>query len=202
MMEKSQLPSRSSFFQIKHFIVEREPTLASKIWSCERNIKDRNDQLRQIETQLAEHDDQDQLFYLDLKNAEDACKNQDTYTDAYKRLFIQKRRLNRKRVSLKHQIDSLESKKALLNQEIEYLKSLQKPLVEEFGGFPNYDDEQLQIEYWSEKILQEINLCLVLNKAIGPEIIRNALSLPRDCEAYQSAFRLIQNNQQSALSSS
>jgi len=40
---ENDIVNRMSFFQLQHFIVNKEPTLQSKMWQCIREIRTRKD---------------------------------------------------------------------------------------------------------------------------------------------------------------
>jgi prephenate dehydrogenase len=49
VVEKHPLTGRHSYFQLKYFIVGKEPTPQAKIWQCLREMKARRDRHRTAE---------------------------------------------------------------------------------------------------------------------------------------------------------
>ena len=62
---ENELTERHSYFQLKYFIIGKEPTLQGKMWQCIRELRSRKDSLNAIEMENYELNDKKEL--IDIK---------------------------------------------------------------------------------------------------------------------------------------
>src|ERR1019366_5665644 len=90
---------------------------------------------------------------------------------------IHVRQINRKRKANEKQIESLKVKISTWTEEINFLKHLYDQIIEHVP-LKSWDDYDVQLEYWSEKMAQEIKSRLLLNAPVDIEVIKTAMALP------------------------
>jgi len=62
---ENELSERHSYFQLKYFVIGKEPTLQGKMWQCIRELRSRKDSLDSTEIQNHELNDKKEL--IDIK---------------------------------------------------------------------------------------------------------------------------------------
>jgi hypothetical protein len=65
LLKTNNINQRHSYFQLKYFLIGKEPTLQSKMWQCLRELKTRSESLKNI---VLENDDlKDKIEILEEK---------------------------------------------------------------------------------------------------------------------------------------
>ena len=62
----NEIAERHSYFQMKYFIVNKEPTTQAKMWQCLREIKARYESLEAIDMEIEDSKDNLELIDLDI----------------------------------------------------------------------------------------------------------------------------------------
>jgi len=185
---KNEVASRHSYFQLKYFLIGKEPTNQGKMWQCLRELKTRRESLYNLELEVEEI--KDKLDLLDIKiemienpptlNAfgiDDACHEPNP-------LFIREqaiklRQSKRKRKAILVSLESLVERKKWIEEEskffLETFKNIQK--IEPLKAFDNIDAQK---QYWGEKLAQKLNLKMLTSNALDSELIETIVALPDD----------------------
>jgi hypothetical protein len=173
---------RHSYFQMKYFIVGKEPTTQAKMWQCIREIKSRHDSLEAIELEIEDANDNLELIEININRDKailDRKKSKGRSPTAIRISEINLRRIERQRLAAKKNIEALAKKRKCLQEEAKFFllafKSLRdvEPLLD-------YDDLKAQKQYWGEKLLQKINLKMLMQSHVDTELIETVLALPDD----------------------
>ena len=61
-----EMAERHSYFQMKYFIVNKEPTTQSKMWQCLREIKSRYESLQALDLEVDESKDNLELIDINI----------------------------------------------------------------------------------------------------------------------------------------
>ncbi len=170
MKEIDELLSKMSrsgptFFQLNFFVIGKEPTLQAKMHKCLQEIKERRNSIKSVELEIDELQDVNSLFELDKSKQ----KNEEG--------IIRVRQIDRKIQANKAQIENLKGKIHSWTEEIKFLKHLYDQ-IEIKVPLKSWDDYDVQLEYWSEKMAQEIRSRLLLNAPVDIEVIKTAMALP------------------------
>lgn len=186
ILEKYPTPDRATFFQLKHFVIGKEPTVQSQIWACIRNIEDRRSQIDVLE--------------LEIDNAEDDLKLLDIQIEKLEKVSeleseIHCRKLNRQKQALSKNTEKLKNKIKYVLEELQYFLRAFKHLTEISGGVKDWDDIQMQKEYWNGKLREELNLSLLLNKPVSNELVQTILSLDDDMPVKKEMVTILENVQ-------
>ena len=72
---ENELSERHSYFQLKYFIIGKEPTLQGKMWQCIRELGSRKDSLNAIEIQNHELNDKKELIDIKIEKNNLTLKN-------------------------------------------------------------------------------------------------------------------------------
>jgi len=182
LLNSKDLVDRHSFFQLKYFVIGKEPTIQAKLWRCLKELKTRNESLLAIEDEIA--DKKDDLILLNLQK-ESLTGSLSTETEQ-----IAHRKKQRQITALERHISDLERKLKFTYDEAEFFYLAFKSLVEKEEVKP-FDDLKSQEEYWNEKLSQELNMKLLLRHPIDLELIKTILALKDDSPVKQFATKLL-----------
>lgn len=158
-----------TFFQLNFFVIGKEPTLQAKMHRCLQEIKERRNAIKSVELEIDELQDVNSLHALDLKRANKRFQAEERE--------IRSRQIKRKMTANETQIETLRGKVEAWTEEIKFLKNLYDQMAEHVE-LKSWDDYDVQLEYWSEKMSQEIKSRLVLNAPVDIEVIKTAMALP------------------------
>ena len=175
-MEKlvEQAPeNRHSYFQLKYFLIGKEPTLQAQMWQCLRELQARKDTLDGMDLEIEDVKDQLELLGLEVEKNQ---KWQPANTLDEKSKEINHRRLNRQEKGLRKTLMQLEKRHKFAMQEARFFVQAFESL-EKIEPLKDYDDLDAQQEYWNEVISQKINLKMLLQQPLDSELVQTALAL-------------------------
>lgn len=197
ILQKTELPERHTYFQLKNFIVGKEYTVQGQLWQVLREIKARKESVESLELQI--EDAEDGLGLIDIK-IERIVLAQTLAVDSLdqKELVISLRKTERERRGLVASIEKVKRKIRYLMEEITYFLGAYETLskVEEVKPI---DDIKAQKEYWNEKLLEELNLRLLLKNHLDPNLIQTILSLDNDAPVKISVMKILERGQEYLL---
>lgn len=192
---KNDLPNRHSFFQLKYFVIGKEPTAQGKMWQIMRELRVRSAALDGLKLEIEDTKDNIELIEIELeRNTEPGKFDIDSSSNPLdmKEREIQKRKLNRNLSAARKKLEELEVKiKNTTEEAVFFVKSFEA--IQKVEKLKPYDDLEAQTEYWSEKIAKEVNLRGILNAPISMELIYTALSLPDEAPIKKETIYMIEN---------
>jgi hypothetical protein len=196
----NEIAERHSYFQMKYFIVNKEPTTQAKMWQCLREIKARYESLEAIDMEIEDSKDNLELIDLDINklNRIFEKKSKDFNVEKLRRFEIHLKKINRKRFIADKNLQILQKKKKYIEEEAKFFVVLFKGL-EQVEPLKNYDDINVQKEYWGEKLLQKINLKMLMQSHVDTELIETVLSLPDDVPIKMQTIKNLDNRHQQML---
>lgn len=190
--------SRHSYFQLKYFLIGKEPTNQAKMWQCLKELQARKDNLESMSLQIEEEKDKLELQEINLLKL-NKTKNKEDIDDLLKReIEIKERKINRLTLSVKNTIKTLEEKKKFIEEECEFFIQTFKN-IEKIEPLKHFDDLDSQKEYWGTKLLEKINLKILLENHIDTELVETVLSLPDDIPIKQQVLNKLNNLQSNIL---
>ncbi len=166
---KSTTRQGPSFFQLHFFVIGKEPTLQSKMHKCLEEIGQRHAAIQNVELEIEELNDVIELHQLDIKRADRRFQAEERE--------IRIRQINRKIKSTVTHIQTLKDKIDAWQDEIKFLSGLFEQIADKVD-LKNWNDYDVQLEYWNEKMAQEIRQRLIMNVPVDIELIKTTLSLP------------------------
>ena len=204
ILEKANLPDRHTFFQIEKFIIGKEPTVQSQLWAIIRELQARVETVEQFEKDLKDSEDNIELFDIKIERLDIAIKEESQKNDAYSDLNIKEyeiniRKLLRDKQSLILAAQKVNKKLKSTLEEMGYLVAGYEKTVANYGGLKPLDDEQAQKEMWNEKLLEEFNLRLILQRPLDPEFIRTVLCLHDEAPVKRQVINLVENIQKQMI---
>lgn len=204
--------NRHSYFQLKYFVVGKEPTLQSKMWRCIRELQARKESLDAMKMEMAETEDNIELAEIELERFErqlDEIKRTGSVGVAgvfgidspidpqeqelnIREVNIRINKKQRQRVALQSSLASLERKRQETEEEaIYFLKAYES--LQKVEPLKPYDDLQEQTKFWNEKIAQLANLKVLLHLPLDTELVQTALALSDECPIKQEVVKLLEN---------
>lgn len=187
---KNEVTDRHTYFQLKNFLIGKEPTIQSKLWRCIREIKIRKDSIDSINLEIEDLQDEIQLINIKKENIEKQENIEKHELTAIKEIKI--RKLLRKKISLNKRLFDLNQKLKNLTEECDFLANCFFEL-EKIEKLKNYDDPQEQEKYWNAKLTEELNTKLIFGLPPDPELIKTIYALDSDSAVKINLISLINN---------
>lgn len=176
---KQDIVDRHSFFQLKYFIIGKEPTHQAKLWRCLRELKARKEAIESIKFEIEDTEDEVLLIKCDLLKEESEKAN------------IKNRRSQRRIGSLENKVVELKRKKKFTEEEAEFFLKAYKSLEEKESIKP-FDDLKSQVEYWNNKLTSELNLKAILHQLPDVELLRTILALDNNIQVKKDVLKMIE----------
>jgi len=183
---------RHSFYQLNHFIVNKEPTVQSKMWQCMRELNKRRDDLESINLEIEET--HDNLELLDIQVQRNATPPEGEEKFAKKERAIHTRQVERRKISLSKSLNRLEKRLTEVMEESKYfLKALDT--LQNIEPLQPFDNPQTQREYWNQRLTEELNLRMALNIPVDLELAKCIFALHDEAPIKQQLLNIIDQQQ-------
>jgi hypothetical protein len=194
VLKDSDLAERPSLFQMQCFILQKEPTTQGKLHQCLLELKSRQDALISIELEIEEQMDRLELLDIELER-KTKITSSDEFFEREKAVFI--RQNDRQRTSISNHIEKLRSKQKNIEEESLFWISAFHQLAKK-EGLKQWDDPDVQKEYWNEKLRNELNLRLLLRQLPDLDTMRSILALNDDSPLKKKTIEMLQRHNQQA----
>jgi hypothetical protein len=189
--------NRHSLFQLKYFVVGKEPTHQSKLWRCIRELQARRESIQAVSVELENVQDELDLCDIQLLRLRGKQAVIEDDLDA-RELVVLLRREERRRESVVRSIDTLRKKlKDAEEEAVFFLKSFQS--LEQLEPLQPFDDVESQQSYWNAKFAEELNLRSLMGQPISYELIKSILSLNNDAPIKMQIVNTLENKQKQML---
>lgn len=177
-LTKQGVISRHSYFQLKYFLIGKEPTNQAKMWQCIKELQARKENLENLSLQIEEEKDKIEIQEINLLKL-NKTKNKDIDDLLKREIEVKERKINRSIKNIKNTIKTLEEKKIFMEEECEFFIQTFKN-IEKVEPLKHFDDLEAQKEYWGTKLLEKVNLKILLENHIDTELVETILALPDD----------------------
>ena len=174
---------RHSYFQLKYFVIGKEPTNQSKMWRCLTELKARKESIDAIKMEIEDTQD------ICLSIGDTNVKFFDV-EDSVERGITERKQLRRKK-QLEKQLESLNRKLKNVEQEATFFEQAFRSL-EKIEPLKPYDDFQSQLQYWNEKLLEELNLKMLLHQPIDTEVVKTIMTLDSEMPVKKTMVNVFQ----------
>ena len=196
---KNDVVDRHSFFQLKYFVIGKEPTIQAKLWRCIKELKSRRESLNAINLEIEEVNDNKLLLDIQIKDLEELNEMPHQATESMKKQEeIRERQFQRKIRSYEDVLATLKNKLKDTEEEAAFFLKAYESLIQHEELKP-WDDETAQLDYWNEKLSQELNMKLLLNRPLDVELIKTILSLQDDAPIKVQTIHILDKVQKDAL---
>lgn len=180
--------NRHSFFQLKYFLLGKEPTHQAKLWQCLRELDSRKESWEALLLEIDDVNDNLKLLKLQIERLESKDKFKSEYTKQVHNIKLSK--LKRRKIYNDKNLNKLIIKKKNLLEEIDFFLKSYKNL-ENAEALKPFDDLDSQKEYWGQKLLQKLNLRKVMGIAPDLDVLDTILLLPDDVPIKQQTIHEI-----------
>jgi hypothetical protein len=164
---------RHSYFQLKYFVVGKEPTIQAKLWRCIRELKARKESIESISAEIDQTRDNKRLLQIGKQRQSEITANdelsKEERTINLRKIDRQIAACDKALFQLEHKLKDAEEEAAFFVKCFEELEKVEK--------LQSWDDEESQTEYWSQKFAQDLNLKMLLRQPLDTELVKTILSL-------------------------
>jgi hypothetical protein len=189
LLKDNDLADRTSLFQFQCFVLGKEPTLQGKLHQCLLELNSRKNALDSIELEISEQEDKLEMLDIDLQRK---LRNVglDEYAEKERGILI--RQADRMKSATLIHIDKLKRQQQNIQEESSFFISAFDQLSKR-EALKQWDDPEVQKEYWNEKLRQEVNLKLLLRQLPDAETMRSILCLHDDSVLKKKTVEMLQN---------
>lgn len=191
---KFEIAQRHSYFQLKYFLIGKEPTIQAKMWQCLREMKSRRDSITAIELEIEETKDKIELLDISIEKEslyEISGKNPKESVLLQREMDINLRQLERKKKAGEKSLSELFERKKWIEEESRFFLETFKNLYK-IEPLKHFDDVDAQKEYWSEKLSQKLNLKMLTHNQLDTELIETIIALPDEIPLKKQALGTLQ----------
>lgn len=204
ILKNADLPDRHSFFQIEKFIIGKEPTVHAQLWQIVREIQARTETFDSLQKQLEDAEDNLELMDLQIERMDREIKIWSKQEDPMFDLEIKEREINikklqREKKSLVRSASKVRHKFKSLIEELSFLVVGYEKIVKIHGKIKPFDDSESQHETWNEKLLEEFNLRVILQRPLDPEFVKTVMCLGDEAPVKKHVSKMIDSVQRSML---
>jgi hypothetical protein len=177
IIEQPEVQRRHTMFQLKYFILGREPTIQARLRKCVVELTSRKESMENLRLALEDLQDDIELANIDINRQEIATK--EAKEDLEKRFSeINTRKARRKRKALESELRKLGKRLRETEEEAAFFFQAYRDL-EKAEPLKPFDDFDTNIQYWNERYTEELKLRLLLQKPIDLELAKSILALDK-----------------------
>jgi len=191
---KNEVAQRHSYFQLKYFLIGKEPTYQSKMWQCLRELKTRHDSLEAIELEREEVKDKIELLDISVLRSERQAGDELDAREA----GIRARQLQRQKRALEKNLVDLDERERWLREECLFFVETFKN-IEKIEALRPFDDLEAQCQYWNERLTTKANLKMLTQNTVDSELVETIISLPDDLPIKKHTLRNLNLKQEQTL---
>lgn len=200
VLEKAVIPDRHTKFQIEKFMIGKEPTAFAQLWAIVRELQARKETIESYKKDLADAEDNLELYDLKIERLNRRIRvlaeKKGTYTDLnIQECEINIRKLQREKELLVQSAQKANKRLKCVLEEIAHLLHGYEKIVAQVGEPKDFDDEQAQREMWNERLLEEFNLRIILQRPLDPEFIKTVMCLHDEAPVKKQVTALLENIQ-------
>ena len=188
---ETEVSQRHSYFQLKYFVIGKEPTTQAKMWQCLRELKSRSQSLKAIALEREELKDKLELLDITRQRREaELDKNDGSDELLYREIRISLRQVQRQISSLSENLNEINERQKWIEEESRFFVETFKNLVK-LEPLRHFDDFESQKQYWNEKLTQKVNLKMLTQNVIEPELIETIVALPDDVQIKRQTLQTL-----------
>ena len=195
---EQDVAQRHSYFQLKYFLIGKEPTNQAKMWQCLRELKSRKETLKSILLEREDLKDKLELLDINAKRKMIEMEKNNPSDLSFREMEITLRQIGRQIQSLRESLLQLDDRQKWIEEEsmffLETFKNLQK-----IEPLRNFDDLESQKQYWNEKLSQKVNLKMLTQNHIDSELIETSVALPDDVQIKKQTLQTLTFKQNQLL---
>jgi hypothetical protein len=179
LLSENAVVNRMSYFQLKYFMVGKEPTLQAKLRHCQRELSARRHALENMELAVGEAQDDIRLIEIDIEREQSLLREFEADHLNKESAEIALRKLQRKKRKLEMSLEDLLKTQKETEEEADFfLRAFRK--IEEVEALKPFDDYQTNLELWNEKYNEELKLRVLTQKPLDLNLVKCILALDND----------------------
>lgn len=175
----NEVAQRHSFFQLKYFLIGKEPTTQAKMWQCLRELKSRKDSLEALDLEIEETKDNIELLDIQRERQMIDCLQPEVDENVKKERRIYIRQTMRKKAAAEKNLVTINEKKKWIEEECVFFLATFKNL-QKVEPLKHFDDIEAQKEYWGERLSQKLNIKMLTHGQLDTEMVETIMALPDD----------------------
>lgn len=204
ILEKANIPDRHTYFQLEKFNIGREPTAQAQLWQIVKELQARRETVDAFTKDLADAEDNLELFDIKIDRLEREIRQMTQEESAFSDLDIREReigvrKLQREKESLIKSAQKVKKKLEYTLEEMTFLANGFESIVSQVGEMKPLDDTIAQKEAWNERLLEEFNLRILLQRPLDPELVKTIMCLHDDAPVKQHLTKVLQATQERML---
>lgn len=173
LVGSSGVSGRHTFYQLKHFVLGKEITTQAKMWKCIRELEARLGAAKSIASGIAEAEDD--LKILDIRaQVLEKKKSKSTLHREYKE--VRRRKLDRRRLALEESVSDMRRRLSETEEEMRFFLGAYRQM-EAIEPLRPHDDPEANASYWDQNFAQELQLRMMLQKPLDPELAKCILAM-------------------------
>jgi chromosome segregation ATPase len=173
LVRGSGVSGRHTFYQLKHFVLGKEVTTQAKMWKCIRELEARVGAAKSMLNGIEEAEDD--LRILDIRTQVlEKKKSKSALHREYK--DIRRRKLERRRSALEESISDMRRRLGETEEEMKFFLGAYRQL-ESIEPLRPHDDPEANASYWDQNFAQELQLRMMLQRPLDPELVKCILAL-------------------------
>lgn len=203
VLSQQEIAQRHSYFQLKYFLIGKEPTVQSKMWQCLRELKNRQETVRNMELETEELKDKLELLDISVERIRhdiEKIQNSGQLVDDLNRkeCRIKIRQFDRQKKAIDDNIRDIEERKKYVLEECRFFLETYKNLTK-IEPLKHFDDLESQIQYWHEKLTQKVNIKMLTGGNIETELVETIIALPDEAKIKQQTLQTLNLKQNELL---
>lgn len=204
ILSQGSIPDRHTFFQIEKFVIGKEPTGQAQLWAIHRELQAKYETVQVYKKDLADAEDNLELFDIRIERLNRIIREEAQKAETFTDLNIQEHEINIRKLQREKELLVKGAQKATKKlkcvlEEIDFLIKGYEKIVAQIGPMKPLDDEEAQREMWNEKLLEDFNLRVILQRPLDPEFVKTVMCLHDDAPVKKHVINLIDHIQMKML---
>ena len=184
--------TRHSYFQMKFFVVGKEPTQQSKMWRCIRELQSRQESLDAMQLELEDTEDNLALKIIVIRRTKEQSVGLTELDKEENQIVLRKE--ERRQKGLETTIAALKRRIVETGEEARFFMEAFEKIEEKEKLLP-YDDLDSQSEYWNNKLSEELNLRMLVGQPVTYELVKTIMSLNNDSPIKREMINILEAKQ-------
>jgi len=176
LLEKNRVVNRLSFFQMKYFLIGKEPTIQARLRLCLNEISSRKESLEHLTLAIEEQIDELRLKEIEIERTTKELYKNELNKECHE---IEIRKLQRKKRQSELNLQSLHKTLRETEEEAQFFLEAFKAL-EKAESLKPFDDYESNLRLWDERYRDEVHLRLLTQKPLDLQLMKSILALDKE----------------------
>ena len=184
---------RHTYYQIKHFILNKETTHQGRMRKCLNEMEARKNTIDNIALSIEEAKDDILLADIEIKRQQENLKNLENELDKSVG-EISVRKAERRKMGLESTLQDLGRRFRECEEETTFFLHAYRQL-EKVEDLKPYDDPESAAKFWNEQYAEELQLRLMLQKPLDLELVKCILAMDKDAPIRTQMINILEQIQ-------